>query len=171
MEILYLKIVFLNQRVIEKEKGFFLSFFISFFFCFFIIFFLFSGGIYINIEDSSSRFDLSNTTYTECSATHHGDNVFIYGRSLSKIINKQKFEDVSFSLSEVEKFYGEWKENTSYVSLVDLMSKSGAIYLNEDGSTESTCGNINKPCKCGFFFLFLFFFLIYYLFLNIFFNE
>jgi hypothetical protein len=144
-----------------KGEGFFsFSFFLSFFFILLLFFFLFSGGIYINIEDSSSSFDLSNTTYTDCSATHYGDNIFIYGYSLSKIINKQKFENVITSGDE-KLFYEQWKENDSYLSLVDLISKSGAIYLNEEGSLDTTCGNIDNPCKYIFFFLFLIYLFIY----------
>jgi hypothetical protein len=136
----------------EEGKGFFFLLLLLFYFILLFNILFISGAIYINIEESSTRFDLSNTTYTECSAGY-GDNVFISGNSLSKVINKQKFNNIIFSSTEDEKlFYGEWKETNSYESLVNLMTESGAIYLNEDGSSDNTCGNFNEPCKYDFFY-------------------
>jgi hypothetical protein len=116
----------------------------------------------------STRFDFSSTIYVGCRATGYGDNLFIYGNSLSTVIDKHIFSDIS---NDSTSFYGELKEGGLYdLSLNSWMSQDNAIYVNNTGTTES-CGSTANPCQFYFYFyLFIFFFfkqhiLIYYLFI------
>jgi hypothetical protein len=138
----------------------------SLYILFFFFFLLISGAIYIDINDPSVRFDLSNTTYEDCKAKLHGDNVFICGSSLSHIITPQKFQGVEFTSSEAEKFHGQWKENQTYISLIPWMSENGVIYVSEDtGADNDPCGSSSSPCLFVYLFFFFFFFSLFYLFL------
>jgi hypothetical protein len=118
-----------------------------------LYFFFLSGAIYINIDESSTMFDLSTTSYVGCTASFHGDNVFICGSSLSAVVSQQRFEDVVFDPSETEKFYGEWAGNNSLETLVTWMGKqSFGVYVSVTGSLED-CGTSANPCKFFFFFV------------------
>jgi hypothetical protein len=92
----------------------------------------------------------------DCDASFHGDNVFIYGPSLSTFISPQKFDGVTFDVLETEKFYGEWKDNESFETLVNWMSQNSIIYVN-DGDAKDGCGIKNAPCWFFFCFYFVFY--------------
>jgi hypothetical protein len=114
-----------------------------------------SGAIFLNIESLSTRFDFSSTIYVSCDATGYGDNLFIYGDSLSTIIDKHKFCDISNDYSG--SFYGELKEGEpSNLNLNSWMSQDNGIYVNDTGITESSesCGSTDNPCKFLFSLLF-----------------
>jgi hypothetical protein len=114
----------------------------------------------MNCDNNAGKFDISTCTFTSCEASSkHGHNIFISGKNFKRLITKQKFENIDYSIQA--NLYGidlDVTDDSSLLPLSSYLSNDRTIYLNELTGSEdvNNCGTSTNPCKLSTHYFFFY---------------